>query len=136
MTQADFLTSISPDQLAAFTAIRDAIQAANAAQNLELAAAKESDFDKERTANAAALAELQKSLDAANVIAATAPSLQSQLDVANATIAAAKVAYLAEDHDTIAKLISDSEKTEKQKQADVLNAQIADAQAQLAALNA
>lgn len=136
MTQADFLTSLSPDQLVAFTAIRDAIQTSNAAQNLELAAAKESDFDKERTANAAALAELQKSLDAANVIAATAPSLQSQLDAANATIAAAKAAWIAQDHDTMAAMVAESDKTEKQKQEDSLNAQIAEAQAQLAALNA
>lgn len=60
---------------------------------------------------------------------------RAQVAALQQELAAAKALYLAGDTAGLAALIADSEKTDKQKQAETLQAQIATAQAQLDALN-
>jgi len=60
MTQPEFIASLNADQLPAFNAARDALMAANSAQNAELAAAKDAQVTSANDQHAAALVEQAK----------------------------------------------------------------------------
>lgn len=116
MTQSEFLASLTPDQTAAFIAIRDAIQQANADQNTELAVA----FQKERDTHTAVATQL-----------ATA---KSNLTSALALGAQVRALYEAKNFDALDAFIAHQKKTLAQVRADELTKEIEDRQAELDAL--
>lgn len=140
MSQEEFLKSLSPEQTDAFVAIRDALMAANASQNSELAIAKQAEVDAANAIRDAANSDRDKAL---------ASSQQSALD-RDAALEAQKTAFsardsvaatlqsvralLAQKDDEINAAITDSQKTAAQKQQEEIAAQIQQLQAQQAEL--